>query len=40
MVEGRLVRSYEELVRLAAQDDYRDRELLEVELLLTSIVGG
>ena len=40
MVEGRLVRSYEELVRLAAQDDCPDRELLEVELLLTSIIGG
>ena len=40
MVEGRLVRSYEELVRLVAQDDYPDRELLEVELLLTSIIGG
>ena len=40
MVEGRLVMSYEELVQLASQNDYRDRELLEVDLLLTSIVGG
>ena len=40
MVEGSLVRSYEELVQLASQDDYQDKEFLEVELLLTSIVGG
>ena len=40
MVEGSLVRSYEELVQLASQDDYREREFLKVELLLTSIVGG
>ena len=32
--------SYEELVQLASQDDYQDKEFLEVELLLTSIVGG
>jgi len=40
MVEGSLVMSYEELVQLASQDDYQDKEFLEVELLLTSIVGG
>ena len=40
MVEGILVMSYDELVRLASQDDYQDNEFLEVELLLTSIVGG
>ena len=40
MVEGNLVRSYEELVQLASQDEYRDRELLEVELLPMAVVGG
>jgi len=40
MVEGHLVRSYEELVQLASQDEYRDREFLEVELLLTAVGGG
>lgn len=30
IVEGQLVRSYEELVKLAAQPCYKDKELLEV----------
>ncbi len=39
-VEGHLVNSYEELVQLASQDDYKDREFLEVVLLYAEIVGG
>ena len=30
IVDGQLVRSYEELVKLAAQPCYKDKELLEV----------
>ena len=40
MVEGNLVRSYEELVQMASQDEHKDKELLEVELLPTAVVGG
>jgi len=40
MVEGSLVRSYEELVQIASQDDYRDREFLNVELLPMFVLGG
>jgi len=32
MVEGQTVNSYEELVQLAAQDNYKDKEFLEVVL--------
>ncbi len=39
VVEGQVVNSYEQLVQLAAQDAYKDREFLEVELL-PAIVGG
>ena len=40
IVEGHLVRSYEELIEIASQPDYRDRDFLEVELLLTAVGGG
>ena len=40
IVEGQLVRSYEELSQLVSEAVYQDREFLEVELLLTSVVGG
>ena len=40
MVEGSLVRSYEELVQIASQEDYRDREFLNVELLPMFVLGG
>jgi hypothetical protein len=34
LVEGRNVRSYDELVQIVTQDKYRDREYFEVTLLL------
>ena len=40
MVEGHLVRSYKELVQLASRDEYKDKEMLEVELLAMGIAGG
>ncbi|MFC1979518.1 hypothetical protein ACFLVS_01390 [Chloroflexota bacterium] len=40
MVEGRIVNSYEELVQLAAQGYYKDKESLEVQLLPAVIGGG
>jgi hypothetical protein len=39
MVEGQRVGSYDELVRLASQDKYREQEFLEV-ILLPAIIGG
>ncbi len=33
VVEGQWVSSYEELVQLAAQDDYKDRGVLKVDLI-------
>ncbi len=39
MVEGQTVHSYEELVALAAREDYMAKELLEVTLLQV-IEGG
>ncbi len=39
VVEGRMVNSYDELARLIAQDEYKDKELLEV-MLLPVIDGG
>ena len=38
VVEGTLIRSYEELLELASQDPYKDREFLEVRL--ETIIGG
>ena len=38
-VEGQVINSYEELVHLAAQEDNRDKDFLEV-LLLPAVLGG
>ena len=37
-VEDHFINSYDELVRLASQDSYKDKEFLEV--LLTPAIGG
>ena len=39
MVEGQVVNSHEELVQLANQESYKDKEFLEV-VLLPFIIGG
>ena len=39
LVEGQVVNSHEELVRLSTQEQYKDREFLEV-VLLPFIDGG
>ena len=39
MVEGLVVTSHEELVQLATQDNYRNREFLEV-VLIPELIGG
>jgi len=36
--EGRVINSYEELVQLAAQEHYKDKESLE--LLVVKAIGG
>ena len=38
--EGEMVRSYEELVQLAAQDQHKDKGMLNVTLLVPEIGGG
>jgi hypothetical protein len=38
-VEGEVIRSYEELVRLASRDQFRERDFLDVQLE-TVIAGG
>lgn len=38
LVEGQGVRSYDELVNIATQDKYKNKEFLEVKLL--HIIGG
>lgn len=40
LVEGQVVSTYEELVKLASREDYRDRDFLKVELLPSLIGGG
>ena len=40
LVEGRAVQSYDELVEMANQDKYKDREFLEVVLLSDLASGG
>lgn len=39
LVDGQIVNSYEELVQIAAQERYKDKEFLEV-VLLPLIAGG
>ena len=38
-VEGEVIKSFEELIQLASQDRYKDREYLEVQME-TIIAGG
>jgi len=40
LVEGEIINSYEELVQLAAQDCYKDKEFLEVTLMPLVMGGG
>lgn len=40
LVEGQLIQSYEELVQLAAQDRYKDKEFLEVRQMPIMPGGG
>ena len=40
LVEGRRIGSYEELVQLASQEAYRDRESLEVMVLSAGLFDG
>jgi hypothetical protein len=39
MVDGQKIDSYDELVRLAGTDEYRNRKFIEV-VLLPTVVGG
>ena len=39
MVDGRKVHSYDELVQLASQDDYKNKEFIEVNLVLPFLGG-
>ena len=39
-VDGQLVNSYDDLVQLAAQDQYKDREVLKVILIRRGVGGG
>jgi len=39
LAEGQVINSYEELVQLAAQDQHKDKEALNV-VLIVSIIGG
>ncbi len=39
-VEGQRINSYEELVQLAAQDSYQNKESLEVMVLSAGLVDG
>ena len=40
LVEGQVVTSHAELVKLASQDQYKDKEFLEVTILPNTFVGG
>ncbi len=40
LVEGHRVISYDELVKLASQEMYRNREFLKVELVPIEVAGG
>ena len=35
LVDGQRVQSYDELVKIVKQDKYRDKEFIEVHLVLT-----
>jgi len=38
--EGEMINSYEELVQVAAQEQHKDKETLNVSLLVAAIGGG
>jgi hypothetical protein len=38
--EGRLIRSYEELVQLAVHDQHKDKEMLNVTVVVAALEGG
>lgn len=40
IVEGQLIHSYEELVQLATQDPYKNKEVLNVMLFPVLVAGG
>ena len=40
LAEGEMISSYEELVKLAAQDKHKDKEVINVTLLVPVIGGG
>ena len=40
LVEGHTVNSYEELVQLAARDEYKDKEALGIVLVEDLVCGG
>jgi len=40
IAEGKMIRSYEELVQLAAQDEHKNKEMLNVMLIDPAIGGG
>ena len=40
IAEGKMIRSYEELVELAARDEHKDKDVLNIMLLDPAIGGG
>lgn len=38
--EGEMITSYDDLVKLAAREEYKDKEVLNVTLLVPGIGGG
>ena len=40
VVEGQIVKTFEELTQLTSQDRYRGREFLEASLLPPMVIGG
>ncbi len=40
MVEGQVLSSYQELIKLAAQDDYKDQEFIKVTVTPYVVAGG
>ena len=40
LVEGQVINSHAELIKLASQDQYKNKEFLEVTLLPNTFIGG
>lgn len=40
LAEGRPIRNHEELLRLAAEDGYKDKEFINVTIIVEFYVGG